>query len=235
MTKTLAIFLLAAAALPAAADGPSPRWGAAELSFGSYRPNIDREFGGNGPYAAAFGGKHNLFFRADLAKALFTGYGELDVGIGAGYWEKYGRGHSATGLGSDSTALKIIPTRLSLTYRFDQLAERYRWFPLAPYVRASFDRYNWWVNNGSGATANANGKSGSGATNGYSLSGGIAVLLDAIDPDLAREADRDTGINHTYLFIDFTKSYIRDFGSSRSWDLSDDRKVNISGGLLFVF
>lgn len=234
MTKALAILFLACVALPVAAE-PSPRWGAAELSFGSYRPNIDREFGANGPFAATFGGRHNLFFRADLAKSLLTGYGELDVGIGAGYWEKYGRGHSASGLGSDSTALKIIPARLSLTYRFDQLAERYRWLPIAPYVRASFDRYNWWVNNGSGATANANGKSGSGATNGYSLSGGIAVLLDSIDPDLAREADRDTGINHTYLFIDFTKSYIRDFGSSKSWDLSDDRSVNISGGLLFVF
>ena len=234
MTKTIAILFLACAALPAAAE-PSPRWGAAEFSFGSYRPNIDREFGGNGPFAATFGGRHNLLFRADLAKSLLTGYGELDVGLGVGYWEKYGRGHSASGLGSDSTALKIIPTRLSLTYRFDQLAERFRWLPIAPYVRVSLDRYNWWVNNGSGATANANGKSGSGATNGYSLSGGIAVLLDSIDPDLAREADRDTGINHTYLFVDFTKSYIRDFGSARSWDLSDDRKVNISGGILFVF
>ena len=235
MKKALAILFLACAALPAAAAGPSPRWGAAEVSFGGYRPNVDREFGGNGPFAATFGGKRNLFFRADLAKALLTGYGELDVGIGLGYWEKYGVGHSATGLGSDSTALKIIPTRLSLTYRFDQVAERFRWLPIAPYVRASFDRYNWWVNNGSGSTANSNGKSGSGATNGYSFSGGIAVLLDSIDPDLAREADRDTGINHTYLFIDFTKSYIRDFGSSQSWDLSDDRKVNISGGILFVF
>ena len=234
MTKTIAILFLACAALPAAAE-PSPRWGAAEFSFGSYRPNIDREFGGNGPFAATFGGRHNLLFRADLAKSLLTGYGELDVGLGVGYWEKYGRGHSASGLGSDSTALKIIPTRLSLTYRFDQLAERFRWLPIAPYVRVSLDRYNWWVNNGSGATANANGKSGSGATNGYSLSGGIAVLLDSIDPDLAREADRDTGINHTYLFVDFTKSYIRDFGSSSSWDLSPDRSVVVSGGLLFVF
>ena len=235
MTKGLAVLLLACAALPAAAQ-PSPRWGAAEFSLGGYRPSIDREFGGNGPYSTAFGGRRNLFFRADLAKSLLTGYGELDVGIGAGYWEKYGRGQLPTGGGSsDSTALKIIPTRLSLTYRFDQLAEQFRWLPIAPYVRASLDRYNWWVNNGSGDTAKSGSRSGYGATNGYSLSAGIAVLLDSIDPTLAREADRDTGINHTYLFIDFTKSWIKDFGSSRSWDLSDDRNVNISGGLLFVF
>ena len=47
--------------------------------------------------------------------------------------------------------------------------------------------------------------------------------------------DRDTGINHTYIFVDVTKSYINDFGSASSWNLSDDRNIAISGGLLFVF
>src|SRR5690349_10418310 len=131
--------------------------------------------------------------------------------------------------------MRVFPTRLSVTYRYDQLAERYRWLPLAPYVRASFERYNWSVYNGSGNTAQAGSHSGYGATNGYSICAGVAFLLDSIDPDLAREADRDTGINHTYLFVDFTKSYIKDFGSSTSWDLSDDRKATVSGGILFVF
>ena len=238
MIRSLVATLALAAALPAAAQ-PSPRWGAFELSFLGYRPNIDGEFGGSGPFQAAFGGKHNVMLRADLAKALLTGYGELDVGFGVGYWEKYGHGFDPPELGggpsSDPTAIKIVPTRLSLTYRFDQLAEQFRWFPIAPYVRASFERYNWWVNNGSGATAKAGSRSGYGATNGYSISGGFAFLLDAIDPGLAREMDRDSGINHTYLFVDFTKSYIRDFGSSGSWDLSPDRNVVVSGGILFVF
>jgi len=247
--RRLLAALALAAALPAAAQPtaarstaaqPSPRWGTFELSFSAYRPNIDAEFGGSAaPYNAAFGGNHNPMLRLDFAKALLTGYGELDVGIGVGYWEKYGHGFNPPELGggpsSDPTALKIVPTRLSVTYHFDQLAEMYRWFPLAPYVRFSLERYNWWVNNGSGNTAEAGARSGYGSTNGYSISGGIAVLLDSIDPDLAREADRDTGINHTYLFVDFTKSYIKDFGSSSSWDLSPDRSVVISGGILFVF
>jgi hypothetical protein len=228
-----------AAAQPAAAQG-SPRWGTFEVSLGGYRPNIDAEFGGSStPYQAAFGGNHNPMLRVDFAKAIFTGQGELDVGIGVGYWEKYGHGFNPSELGggpsSDPTAIKIVPTRLSLTYRFDQLAEQYRWLPLAPYVRFSLERYNWWVNNGSGDTAKAGSRSGYGSTNGYSISGGVAVLLDSIDPDLAREADRDTGINHTYLFVDFTKSSIKEFGSSSSWDLSPDRNVVISGGILFVF
>jgi hypothetical protein len=86
-----------------------------------------------------------------------------------------------------------------------------------------------------GNTSKAGNRSGSGATNGYSFGGGLALLLDSLDPTLARDMDRDTGINHTYLFVEFTKSYIKDFGSSSSWNLSDDRKVAISGGLMFQF
>ena len=51
---------------------------------------------------------------------------------------------------------------------------------------------------------------------------------------LARDMDRDTGVNHTYIFADFTESHINDFNSPTSWDLSADRRT-ITGGLLFVF
>jgi hypothetical protein len=235
------LFLAAAfaAALPAAAQEPSqfasPRWGSFEFSLGGYRPNIDSEFGGTGPFSAEFGGKRALMFRTDFTYTLFASYGSIDVGIGAGYTQKTGKGQLLDGSASkDDTSLKVIPTRLTLTYRFDVLANRHRWFPLTPYARISLDRYNWWVTNGLGNTAKAGDRSGRGATNGYSFSGGVAFLLDAIDPLLAREMDRDTGINHTYVFVDFTKSYVKDFGSASSWNLSDDR-VTISGGLLFVF
>lgn len=240
MSRAFAAAAALATAFPSAAQlaaQPSPRWGALELSLSGYRPSIDAEFGGRAsPYQAAFGGSRNIMFRADLAYALIADHGSLELGFGAGYWEKYGHGFELSGApSSDPTALKIVPTRISLTYRFDVLANRYRWLPLAPYARLSLDRYWWWVNDGSGSTANASGKPGYGATNGYSLSAGVALDLGAIDPGLAGEMDRDTGINHTYLFVDFTKSYIRDFDSSRSWDLSDDRAVTVSGGLLFAF
>ncbi len=236
-----ALTLACTAGLPRAAraeDGrfASPRWGSFELALGGYRPDIDAELPGARPFATAFGGRRGLLVKADLAYSLFVDYGSLDVGVGAGYTEFYGKGQfPGGGRSGDNTSFKLIPTRLTLTYRFDVLANRYRFLPLAPYARVALERYNWWVNSGSGSTANAAGRSGYGATNGYSFSGGVALLLDAIDPGLAREMDRDTGINHTYLFVDFTKSYIRDFGSSGSWNLSDDRSVTFSGGLLFVF
>ena len=240
MIRWLLVLSALAAGLPAAAQESkyaSPRWGGIELSAGPYRPNVDSEFGGSGPFSTVFGNGRGVMFRGDFAYSLFVSYGSLDLGIGAGYTQKTGKGQLPNGGGasSDDTSLKIIPTRVSLTYRFDVLALRYRWLPLAPYGRVSFDRYWWWVTNGSGDTAKSNSLKGSGATNGYSFSGGLALLLDSLDPTLARDMDRDTGINHTYIFVDFTKSYIKDFGSSKSWDLSNDKKVQISGGLMFQF
>ena len=240
MIRKLFVVAALAAALPAAAQESkyaSPRWGAFEMSAGPYRPNVDSEFGGSGPFQTIFGGSRGVMFRVDAAYSLLVNYGSLDLGLGAGYTQRTGKGQLPNGGGAsaDDTALKIIPTRVSLTYRFDVLALRYRWLPLAPYARFSLDRYNWWVTNGSGDTAKSGNRSGYGATNGYSFSGGLALLLDSLDPTLARDMDRDTGINHVYVFFDVTKSYIKDFGSSKSWDLSNDKQVQIAGGLLFVF
>ena len=234
MTKRLLLLVALAAAFPAAAE--SPRWGSFELSFDTYRPNIDKELPSTRPFETAFGTRHNMMFRVDAAYTIFSQWGSLDVGLGAGYWQKGGKGRLPDGtVSSDSTYMRIVPTRIHLTYRFDMLANRYRWMPLVPFARFSLERYNWWVSNGAGHVANFNGRGASGATNGYSFSGGLALDLGAIDPTLARDMDRSTGINHTYIFVEFTKSYIKDFGSSTSWNLSNDRAVQISGGLLFVF
>lgn len=241
--------LLVAALLLAApaARAESSRWGAVELRVSGYFPNIDSEFRGQtgcgtspssptcSPFADAFGNSRNLMFQAALYKSLFTEYGTLDVGVGVGYWGKGGfaleQGSTAHSL--DEISFKIIPFSLSLNYRFDLLVDNYG-IPLAPYVRVSLLHYQWWLTNAGGDTSSFGGKSASGGTNGYSFSGGIAFLLDFLDPTLARDADNDTGINHTYLFVDVTKTYVKDFGSNRSWDLSDAQPV-WSGGILFIF
>jgi hypothetical protein len=66
------------------------------------------------------------------------------------------------------------------------------------------------------------------------VTGGLALLLDIIDRQTAREFDNQTGVNHTYLFFEVTKRTVDDFGSSSSWSLSD-KSVGYNGGLLFVF
>ncbi len=225
--------LLAAVAVlcfATAARAESPRSGSFEIRLGGYHPNIDHEFGSKAsPYLDSFGDKRGWMGRIGASKELYHGIGTVEAGLMAGYWEMYGHGHLLDGsVAADTTALKVIPLSLMLTYRFDWLAEEVG-VPIAPYVRASLDRMQWWVTKGSGASAQ------SGATNGYSFTGGFALLLDFFDPGLAREMDRDTGINHTYLFVDFTKSYWNDFGSKTSWDMSDSQSAAVAAGLMFVF
>jgi hypothetical protein len=234
--KLLLALALAATALPAGAQVSSGRWGSFELGAGTYAPDVDSEFGTSpGPYEQTLGGS-GWMFRLGASKALLSNeLGAIEVGLRTGYFSKSGKGLQANPDGSggtvrsgDDTRLSIVPTSATVTLRFDWLAERYRFVPFSFYGRAAFERYNWWVTDGN------DDWSENGATNGWSVTAGAALLLDAFDPSLARELDNDTGVNHTYLFFDVTHAVVDDFGSSESWDLSTDG-VSLQGGLMLVF
>lgn len=240
------VLVLAIAALApsaALAQTPSPRSGSLELGTSTFLPNIDSAFTpptsgppGRGPWEQMFGSRRRYAIRAGLSRTLFDGFGSLDLGLRTGYVEAGAKGFINTApagqpanfqRSGDTTTFRMIPTSAMLTYRFDWFAERFN-VPLAPYGRFAFERYNWWVEDGNGKTSQK------GATNGWSITGGLAFLLDFLDPGLARELDAETGVNHTYLFFDVTKNKVDNFGASKSWDLSD-RGVSYGAGLLFVF
>jgi hypothetical protein len=109
----------------------------------------------------------------------------------------------------------------------DGFFERFR-IPVELYGRAALQRYHWVVTDGSGDVTMQ------GATNGWSVAGGVGFLLDFIDPTLGRELDEDAGVNGTWLFVEVGKDWVDDFGSGTSWILSNDG-VSLSGGLRFVF
>lgn len=230
--KPATLLALALVAAPVVARAqPSPRHGSVELGAGTFRPDVDSEFASPGPYEQVFGGGRGWMFRAAVSKALFTRVGTLELGFKTGWFRD--RGHGLIDAGGtltpsgDDSDFNIIPTSLMLTYRFDWLVERHG-IPLAPYGRVAFERYNWWATDGKGDWTEE------GSTHGWSASGGLALLLDFIEPGAARTLDRETGVNHTYLYFDVTKSQVDDFGSSSSWDLSDE-EVSLSFGLMFVF
>ncbi len=233
--RTLALSALAASLLLAApaarAQTESGRWGSVEVGAGPYVPNIDKEFSGHTPYRDIFGGKPGPMFRLHVAKSIFTGAGSLEVGIRTGFWSKSGRALLAAGPNAgqrsgDRTTFNIIPTSLTLTYRADQLWENVR-IPVVPYGRVALERYNWWVTKDTKWTKR-------GATNGWSATAGVAFILDFLDPSSARDLDNETGVNHTALYFDVTKSKVDDFGSKKSWNLTE-RKLAWSGGILVVF
>jgi hypothetical protein len=229
VSRLLVAVLLAVAAPSALAA--SPRWGSLDLSAGTYRPDIDSEFTTTpGEFERYFGSGRGWMFQLGVSRALFTGFGSLEVGLRTGFFRETAKGYisgTTTRASGADTSLTIVPTSAMLTYRFDYLTERWR-IPLAPYGRAAFERFNWSIADVTGGTAKR------GATMGWSATGGVAFLLDIVDPMLARELDADTGVNHTYLFFEVTKSSIDDFGASSSWDLSDE-ELSLAGGLMFVF
>jgi hypothetical protein len=248
----LALALLLA--LPAAAQSPvivskeSPRWGSFQISLSPFSPNIDSEFIRTAtspppPYATTFGTGRPLMVQAIFSKsAWLTEVGTLDVGFGAGYWQVWGVGYYQSSTGQiqrgGSTNLMIIPLQLEATYRVDWFYERFE-IPLAPYVRGALVDYIWTANGQGGVSTFTDPSTGtvfrgSGATFGWSATLGLALVLDYLDNSLSKQMDYDTGINRTMLFIDFTRSSVNDFGSTKSWQLAPGFWA-WSAGLLFVF
>jgi hypothetical protein len=228
--KRLVLAALLAALAPAA-RAESPRVGSWDFSVGQYKPNIDAEpnLGGSRPWEDTFGSGRPFFLRTTINYDLTHYFGSLEIGFQTGYLQRAGHGRTATGaVSGDSTKFRMIPTSAVLTYRFDYLADRFS-VPLAPYAKLALERYNWWVTDGSSHTSR------SGGTFGWSATAGLALQLDFFDPTLARELDRETGINHTYIFAEGRKTKVDDFGSSKSWDLSDNRDISWAFGLLLVF
>lgn len=228
----LALPLLAAALClaPSPAVAESPLSGSFEFRVGTYRPNDDARLTTSpGPYERIFGTSRPKSFKLHVARALpWRVAGTLEVGLGAGWWEANAHALDAQGQPTtERTAFKMVPTELTATWRLDLLWDRLS-VPLVPYARASLQRYNWWITGPGGKTVK------SGATNGYAYGGGVGLVLDLLDPTLARELDADSGVNHTMLTLDVSKTKVDDFGSDSSFDLSDEQ-VTFSVGLLFVF
>lgn len=225
-----AVSFLLAAGPALAQQGESPRWGSLTLRAQTYRPDIDSEFtDGSTPYKDIFGSGRGWTFRADFGRSLWDKYGTLEVAIGSGFFSDSGKAVLAgtTTPTGETASFRIIPVTLSLGYRFDWLARRYD-IPFMIYGKASLERYNWW------ATGIPSGTAQKGATNGYSFTGGVGFLLDFLDPGAGREMDRDIGVNDTWIVFDVTKSVVDDFGSKKSWILSD-ASLSLGMGLMFVF
>ncbi len=236
--RAAALVLLAIAAPALAEDRASGERlagaGSFEFQMGQYRPLIDSELfpdlGTAGlPWASSFGNSRPFLYRIHGGKALVSGYGTLELGGGVGYYSVTGHGlfHTGGAVSPEETGFMMVPLTLDLTYRVDPLWERLG-IPLVPYGRIALLRDQWWV-------TGAGGKSSmSGATNGWGWAGGLALVLDFIDPTLARELDRDSGIKHTMLVVEVGQNKVDDFGSKTSWDLSSD-KLAVSFGFLFAF
>lgn len=235
MSRATALGLaVLAIALPAGAqdagavaldEGPvqSPRTGGIQFRLGGYLPRIDTEEGlTRAPYRTIFGDASLLLFEMELQRYFYQGIGTAGVGFSAGYGEKYAPALLEDGAqAAERTALRVLPLEFHGVYKFDYAA--FEWgIPLVPYGKLGINYIPWWITKGSGREQ-VLGRTGSGGKWGWHATGGIAFMLDVLEPRLARDFDSDTGVNHSYFFAEYTYADVNNFGkpglvlSSRRW------------------
>lgn len=218
----VAVFLIALPGEAQEVSGmiQSPRSGSVELRLGGYRPQLGGEDGlSEDPFAKVFGGSNMLLFEAEVQRFFYQGIGSAGVSVSLGYAEKYaaallpGGGKSA-----ERTGFHVLPIHLRGVYRFDYPA--FRWgIPLVPYIKPGLIYMPWWVTKG-GEIETVNGVEGRGGKFGWEVAGGVSFLLDVLEPRLARDFDTDVGVNHSYLFVEYTYAKVNNFGGE-GFNLSD--------------
>jgi hypothetical protein len=193
-------------------ENESPRNMIIEARFGAYLPLIDRAVPKSpGPYETTFGNSPMLLGELEIERQFFQKFGSLAGGLSAGYAEKFSHATLADGTPTDeATSIRVLPMKALAIYRFDWLNIKYG-IPLVPFVKVGINVTYWWTSKGA-ATGTAEGVAGVGWSYGPVVMGGLAFVLDSLDPRLARDFDTGIGVNHTYLFGEFNFAEVNDFG-----------------------
>lgn len=228
----------AAQVVTAEKEYQSPRYFYAEIKFGPYAPNIDEEFSGSdSAFHHIFGDGTDLMIHGELDWEIWKGFGAICLGGEIGYYNNTtdaftdsggsGSPSTSTTRAASETGITLIPLSLLAVYRFDWLAERLR-VPLVPFVKFGVNYTIWWIDI-DGNTASYQGDDAEGGTFGWQFNGGLAVQLDFLEPSAAKNLDVELGINHTYIFFEFT--HVGSVGET---------KLNVgdttwSGGIAFEF
>lgn len=199
----------------------SPQNFALEFRFSPYRPEIDSEFGGATPYETTFGSDRRLMIgmEFDWQALRLERIASIGPAIGMGY-TRMSAGMVIPNSGGDrasqATSLNIMPWWAILVGRLDVLA-RQTVVPLAFYGKVGPAIGLWWVRDGSG-TASVDGSTGKGRSDGFFYGAGLMLELDRLDDASARALDSGIGVNHSYLFAEWS---VLDLGMSSQMLVGD--------------
>lgn len=201
----------------------SPRSGAVEVRLGGYKPQLDAEEAledGKRPYSQTFGGSNMLLVELEMQRFFYQDIGTAGVSVSLGYAEKYAAAQTEGGAETaDRTGFHVLPIHVRALYKFDYPA--FHWgIPLVPYIKPGLVFTPWWSTKGGAIETPEEGGSGKGIKFGWEVVGGIAFMLDVLEPRLARDFDSDLGVNHSYLFAEYTYAKVNNFGG-KGFNLSD--------------
>ncbi len=198
-----------------------------DLRFGTWMPEIDEESALQDPkpFAQVFAGDDLFYLEGVYGRELLRGVGTLGLNASVGYGGVSGKALERTGARSgDTTTFRMVPIRLGAFYRFDWLQERYG-VPVVLAGEAGLTRIQWRTSSESGVSDFVTDEGvrsvGSGTTYGWHAGATFYLLLDTFDPRMAMNFDADSGVNNSYLFVNYMRTEADDFGSKTSWSLSD--------------
>ncbi len=227
LVAALLLSSLAWAPAPASAE-ESPRSWTFNFRVGPYKPEIDSELSAKpGPYESVFQDDSAWMFRWEFGRLITDVPGSIFFTAEAGWGRVKGHG-ILPGTGersSDTTKMNFVPLSFGIFWQMDIFARRWN-VPLVPYARAGFTYSIWWIKDGVGSTAKITTQSGDtlhgrGGTWGAYFGGGLRLMLDTFASQMARSFDEEMGVNDSYIFFEVLRNQQDDFGSSKSFDLSD--------------
>lgn len=193
----------------------TPQNFAFELRFGPYYPQVDEEFGGNGPYTQVFDEDPQFYFGLELdwLPLRIPWVGAIGPGLGWGYTATSAKAKIA-GTETDSaqdTSLTIMPMHLSAVARFDELMRR-TGIPFVPYLKAGLG-LGLWSAGTSSETAEADNVLGRDTTWGLHFALGGMLALNWLDHRSSARLDETMGVNHIYLFGEWMNANLDGLGS----------------------
>lgn len=227
----------------------SPQHFLFELRGGPYYPDVDGEFAGRAtPFSDMFGSHDRLLLSAefDWQFLRINPIGSLALAISGGYttfgatapltqspmpappsWSRPSDGQE--------TVFHVVPGFVGGVFRLDILARR-TVIPLVPYVKFGLGYAYWWSTIGetlsrrSAATSpNARpgdsdlGVAATGLSLGTHFAAGLMLRLDFLERSAQQRWDAAMGVNHSYLFAEFTRADVGTSGtqlqlSSTTWN-----------------
>jgi hypothetical protein len=189
-----------------------------------------------GPYKQMFPGTY-VMPMLDVDRVLWSGFGQLGVGVSVGYLGRKARAFTLDSKpaddprarGADVNKFRLIPTAVTAVYRFTWLDDEYG-IPVVPYARAGLSYYVWWVSlaNGKFAEACTDGTMTAGCTTTKGLGGslgvqgsiGLAIRAERIDASAAMSM-RQSGIQHAGIYAELSAASVNGFGSDKKLSVGD--------------
>lgn len=228
----------------------SPQNFAFELRGGPYYPDVDGELRGRAtPFRDMFGSSERVLISGEFDWQILRVHpvGSLGLAVGAGYTvfsavapvTQAPMGAPATWTrpsDGQETSLHVIPGFIGGVVRIDALA-RHTVVPLVPYVKFGLGFAYWWSTLGenlsrrSATTSpgvlpsdNDVGVAATGLSLGTHFAAGLMLRLDFLEPGASRRWDSVMGVNHSYIFGEYTRAEVGTSGtqlqlSSETWNL----------------